>query len=122
MRFALRVFVNNDLVRELSFLKEGIHGRGIGALDMHVMLPSHIVEKRRLVRQRAMYHNVPYHVELRHYNEQQKKVENLLNAIDVTYVTCSFMRLQQLSRIRLLTLWTHNNNTLPYFNGKSYEI
>jgi ABC-type uncharacterized transport system ATPase subunit len=63
----------------------------IGALDLHVTLPSHIVEKRRLVRQRAMYHNVPYHVELRHYNEQQKKVENWLNAIDVTYVTCSFI-------------------------------
>jgi hypothetical protein len=55
MRFGLRVFVNNDLVRELSFLKEGIYGRGIGALDLHVTLPSHIVEKRRLVRQRAMY-------------------------------------------------------------------
>jgi hypothetical protein len=36
---------NNDIVRELSFLKEGIYGRGIGALDMHVMLPSHMVEK-----------------------------------------------------------------------------
>jgi hypothetical protein len=119
MRFALRVFVNKDLVRELSFLKEGIYGRGIGVLDMHVMLPSHIVQKRRLVRQRAMYHDVPYYVELRHYNEQQKKVGNWLNAIDVT---CSFKKLQQVSRLRLLTLWTHNNNTLPYFNGKSYEM
>ena len=122
MRFALRVFVNKDLVRELSFLKEGIYGRGIGVLDMHVMLPSHIVEKRRLMRQRAMYHDVPYHVELRHYNEQQKKVGNWLNAIDVTYVTCSFKKLQQVSRIRLLTLWTQTNNTHPYFNGKSYEM
>ena len=104
MRFGLRVFVNNDLVRELSFLKEGIYGRGIGALDMHVMLPSHMVEKRRLVRQRAMYHNVPYHVELRHYNEQQKKVENWLNAIDLTYITGSLKKLQQVSRLRLLTL------------------
>jgi hypothetical protein len=118
MRFALRVFVNKDLVRELSFLKECIYGRGIGELDMHAMLPSHIVEKRRLVRQRAMYHDVPYHVELRHYNEQQKQVGNWLNAIDVT---CSFKKLQQVSRIRLLTLWTHNNNTLSYFNGKRYE-
>ena len=76
MRFALRVFVNKDLVRELSLLKEGIYGRGIGVLEMHVMLPSHIVEKRRLGRQRVMYHDVPYHVELRHYTEQQIKVEN----------------------------------------------
>jgi hypothetical protein len=37
MRFALRVFVNKDLVRELSLLKKGIYGKGIGVLEMHVM-------------------------------------------------------------------------------------
>jgi hypothetical protein len=81
------------------------------------MLPSHIAEKRRLVRQRAMYND-----ELRRYNEEQEKVGNWLNAIDATYATRSFKKLQQISRVRLLTLWTQNNTTLPYFNGKSYEI
>jgi hypothetical protein len=44
MRFALRVFVNKDLVRELSLLKEGTYSKGLGVLDIHVMLPSHIAE------------------------------------------------------------------------------
>ena len=92
MRFALRVFINKDLVRELLLLKEGIYGKGIEVLEMHVMLPSHIVDKRRLVRQRAMYHDIPYHVELRHYTEQQIKVENWLNAIDVAYSAPSLNR------------------------------
>jgi hypothetical protein len=122
MRFALRIFVNKDLVRELILPKEGTYSRGLGVLDIHVMLPSHIAEKRRLVRQRAMYNDVPYHDELRRYNEEQKKVGNWLKAIDATYTKRSTKKLQQISRVRLLTLWTQNNTTLPYFNGKSYEI
>jgi hypothetical protein len=77
-------FVNQDLVREIALLKEGVYGRGSSVLDMHVMLPSHIVEKKRLVRRHAMYHDIPYQVELRYYTDQQQKVENWLNAIDVT--------------------------------------
>jgi hypothetical protein len=122
MKFALRVFVNQDLVREIALLKEGVYGRGSSVLDMHVMLPSHIVEKKRLVRRHAMYHDIPYQVELRYYTDQQQKVENWLNAIDVTYITGSLKKLQKVSRLRLLTLWTHHNKTLPYYNGKSYEI
>jgi hypothetical protein len=104
MRFALRVFVNKDLVREFALLKEGVYGRGSSVLEMHVMLPSHIVEKKILVRRHAMYHDISYQVELRHYTDQQQKVENWLNAIDVTYITGSLKKLQQVSRLRLLTL------------------
>jgi hypothetical protein len=63
-------------------------------LDIHVMLPSHIAEKRRLVRQHAMYSDVPYHDELRRYNEEQKKVGNWLKAIDATYTKRSIKKLQ----------------------------
>jgi hypothetical protein len=44
MRFALRIVVNKDLVRELILLKEGTYRRGLGVLDIHVMLPSRIAE------------------------------------------------------------------------------
>ena len=37
----LQIFVNKDLVREL---KEGTYSRGLGVLDIHVMLPSHVAE------------------------------------------------------------------------------
>lgn len=82
MRFALRIFVNKDLVRELVLLKEGIYSRGFGVLDIHVMLPSHIAEKRRLVRQRAMYNDVPYQNSLIDFCEVKNQIVLLIS------VTC----------------------------------
>ena len=122
MKIALSFFVNKDLVCEFTSLTESTYGGGFGELDIHVMLPSHITEKRRLVRQRAMYNDVSYQEELRRYHEGQIKAGNWLKAIETNFTWRSIRELKQIRRVRLLTLWTQTNSTLPYFNGKSYEI
>ena len=122
MRFAIRLCVNRDLVRELKLIKECTYNGGLEVLDIHVMLPSQLKEKRRLVKQRAMYNDVSYKEELRRYHEGQIKAGNWLKAIGTNFTWRRLKELTQISRARLLTLCTHKNITLPYFNGKSYEI
>jgi hypothetical protein len=38
MRFALRIFVNKDLVRELILPNEGTYSRGLGVLDIQLTI------------------------------------------------------------------------------------
>ena len=85
MRLALSFFVNKDLVRELISLTESTYNGGLGVLDIHVMLPSHTKEKRRLVKQRAMYNDVSYQEELRRYHEGKIKAGNWLKAIETNF-------------------------------------
>ena len=106
MRFALSFFINKDLVGEFISLTESTYGGDLGVLDIHVMLPSHMKEKRRLVRQRAMYHDVTYHEELRRYHDGQLKAINWLKAIDTNFTWRSIREFEHISRTRLLTLWT----------------
>jgi len=69
-----------------------------------------------------MYKDVQYEEELQQYIKDKKNADNWLKAIDTNFKTSCANKLTKDSRERLLTLWTIKNTTLPYFNGKSYEI
>ena len=120
--FVIELLVNKTIVEEFRLMKEVRYGGSPDVMDSHVLLPSRIKERRRKVEQRAMYRDITYEEELRSYHRFMTRAQIWMKARDENYTTRCAQKLIQDSSEHLLTLWTIENTTLPYFSEKTYEI